>query len=256
MDRIVCEWCKEQNEPNRADCIKCGAPLDVKNRIKDPESKPVSVSMYVSSPASIQLPKSSSRGLGIVIAVIVVTSVLPLVIAAIAWALSTHSSSPSRTTSSAIARPTTTTTPQPPPNLLTLGGLSGLLAQIRTKFGDTMGYELLVYPDNATLSRPDTANSRKRVGWLYGKDGWIEWSDISEPDTTVGDLSKFDLQAVLGVVHGAAQTLHVTNPTSTYLFVYSKNDGLSLELHVTNDTDGGYMMLTADGTITRTVPAD
>jgi hypothetical protein len=32
-DRIVCEWCHEQNEPNRTDCKQCGAPLDVKDRV-------------------------------------------------------------------------------------------------------------------------------------------------------------------------------------------------------------------------------
>jgi hypothetical protein len=36
MDRIVCEWCKEQNPPDRIDCVKCGAPLDVRDRIRDP----------------------------------------------------------------------------------------------------------------------------------------------------------------------------------------------------------------------------
>jgi hypothetical protein len=34
-ERIVCEWCHEQNEPDRTDCKKCGAPLDVKDRVGD-----------------------------------------------------------------------------------------------------------------------------------------------------------------------------------------------------------------------------
>jgi Protein of unknown function (DUF3060) len=36
MERIVCEWCKEQNEPNRTNCVNCGAPLDIKDRVGEP----------------------------------------------------------------------------------------------------------------------------------------------------------------------------------------------------------------------------
>jgi uncharacterized protein (AIM24 family) len=35
MDRIECQWCKAQNEPDRTSCVTCGAPLDVKNRVSD-----------------------------------------------------------------------------------------------------------------------------------------------------------------------------------------------------------------------------
>jgi hypothetical protein len=33
MERIVCEWGKEENEPDRTDCKKCGAPLHIMDRI-------------------------------------------------------------------------------------------------------------------------------------------------------------------------------------------------------------------------------
>jgi hypothetical protein len=35
MDRIMCEWCHEQNPPDRIDCVKCGAPLDVRDRLSN-----------------------------------------------------------------------------------------------------------------------------------------------------------------------------------------------------------------------------
>ena len=35
MDRIECQWCKAQNEPNRTSCFTCGAPLDRKNLVSD-----------------------------------------------------------------------------------------------------------------------------------------------------------------------------------------------------------------------------
>jgi uncharacterized protein (AIM24 family) len=35
MDRIECQWCKAQNEPERTSCNTCGAPLDKKNLVSD-----------------------------------------------------------------------------------------------------------------------------------------------------------------------------------------------------------------------------
>ncbi len=35
MDRIECQWCKGQNEPERTSCNTCGAPLDKKNLVSD-----------------------------------------------------------------------------------------------------------------------------------------------------------------------------------------------------------------------------
>ena len=35
MDRIECQWCKAQNEPERTSCSTCGAPLDEKNLVSD-----------------------------------------------------------------------------------------------------------------------------------------------------------------------------------------------------------------------------
>jgi uncharacterized protein (AIM24 family) len=35
MDRIECQWCKAQNEPQRTSCMTCGAPLDKRNMVSD-----------------------------------------------------------------------------------------------------------------------------------------------------------------------------------------------------------------------------
>ena len=35
MDRIECQWCKAQNEPQRTSCAACGAPLDKRNMVSD-----------------------------------------------------------------------------------------------------------------------------------------------------------------------------------------------------------------------------
>jgi hypothetical protein len=46
--------------------------------------------------------------------------------------------------------------------LLTPDGLAGLLGQIRSKFGDTMGFSLTVYPDYADIDRADPQNSQHK----------------------------------------------------------------------------------------------
>ena len=35
MDRIECQWCKAQNDPERTSCDTCGAPLDKRNLVTD-----------------------------------------------------------------------------------------------------------------------------------------------------------------------------------------------------------------------------
>ena len=35
MDRIECQWCKAQNDPDQKTCSTCGAPLDARNLVSD-----------------------------------------------------------------------------------------------------------------------------------------------------------------------------------------------------------------------------
>ena len=76
------------------------------------------------------------------------------------------------------------------------------------------------------------------------------------PNTTVGDLGQFDVQAVLGVLREAPQTLHINNPTERYIIIeFGKDGSLTLQIHVSDGTDSGYIMLAADGTVQKTYPA-
>lgn len=43
MERIECQWCKEQNAPDRTHCHSCGAPLDAKDRVGEPASNAASM---------------------------------------------------------------------------------------------------------------------------------------------------------------------------------------------------------------------
>jgi hypothetical protein len=217
--------------------------------------------------APVQLPtlKSPAGGWGIRIAVAVV---LVLLGAGIAWGLFGNTSSPSQFTSTPSATPsgssaavaTPSTSPsQAPPQLLSLGGLTGFLAEMRKQFGDTLGYELTVWPDRAVLARPDSVNAHKTVSWYYSNGGWMSTGTVPIPiDTTVGDLSKFNVQEVVGVLHGAPQSLHVNNATNTYLIIDSaKDDSLTLQIHLSdNDSSSGYIELAADGFVEQIHPAN
>ena len=43
----------------------------------------------------------------------------------------------------------------PPRQLHSLGGLTGIVEQMKQRFGDTEGFRLVVYPEYASLDRPD-----------------------------------------------------------------------------------------------------
>jgi hypothetical protein len=151
---------------------------------------------------------------------------------------------------------TTTATP-PPQQLLSFAGMTTVLAQMRTQFGDTLGYQLNVYQDQAVVLRPDTANARKVVTWVYRDGGWTTLGPTPSalPDSAVGDLAKFDVHAVLGVVQQAPQTLHIYDANRIYLTVESRRDGsLSLRIHASDGPLSGFITVGTDGSVTEVAP--
>jgi hypothetical protein len=133
---------------------------------------------------------------------------------------------------------------------MTVGGLSGLIEQIRQKFGDTIGYELLVYPERASLTRPDSVNAHKTMEFTYTHGGWITNKGSKPFDTTVGDIGKFDVQAVISALRAAPQTLHVDGGYPDYISIESAEDGtLRIALNITNGYTGRYLWVNADGSV-------
>ncbi|BBY00736.1 DUF1707 SHOCT-like domain-containing protein [Mycobacterium seoulense] len=196
---------------------------------------------------------------------IAVTVALVLLAAAIAWGLqgdnpSGPSASTTPTTGSVAAGSSATTTSPPappPPRLLTLSGVSGFLAQMRAQFGDTLGYQLNIYQEQAVVERPDTANPHKVVSWLF-RDG--NWTSVG-PEMAVasrlvvGDLSTFDVQAVVSVVQQAPQTLHIYDANQLFLTIESRKDGgLRLQINASDGALSGTIVLAADGTVTDIAP--
>jgi hypothetical protein len=187
-----------------------------------------------------------------------VAAVLLLLGVGIGWGLYGNTSSPLDFTSDPGAKadgiaPVVLT---PPKELHSLGGLTGLLEQMKQKFGDTMGYRLVVYPDYASLTRPDPGEDRRELSYTY-RGGWDDPSTTAKgSDATLVDLSKFDAKVVVGVLRGAPETLGIkpADVTSTYLILDPSRDPttpgtLSLSVYVSSDYGSGYVELDGAGNV-------
>lgn len=213
-----------------------------------------------SAPAELGAVKSPSRSRGIWIAG---TVVVLLLVAGIGWGLhgrgpsanDTAGTATSGRAAAASATSGTAATPLPPPDLLSLGGLTGFFAQMGQHFGDTLGYQLDIRSGRADLLRPDAVNGHKTALWIYSAGNWTNLQDdvIRPPNMSVGDLSTFDVQAVLDAVRDAPQTLGIRNVTDEWLDIQSAEDGsLALRVHVSQGGQGGgYVAVGTDGSVIR-----
>lgn len=144
----------------------------------------------------------------------------------------------------------------PPRELHSLGGLTGLMEQMRQRFGDTMGYRLIVYPEYASLTRPDPNEDRRELIYTY-RGGWDDPSTTSKTsDATEVDLSKFDAKAIVGVLRGAPETLEMkrSDVKDIYLSFDPSRDpttpgALDVEVYVNSDYGSGYIELAGNGTV-------
>lgn len=142
--------------------------------------------------------------------------------------------------------------------LQTSDGLSGLLTEIRNKFGDTMGYSLAVYPDYAVIERVDPQQNHNERTYTYKGGGWID-ADMSTPSSDLDslvDLGKFDSAAVAAKLASAAKTLNVSNATSTYLVISGSGDtpgSADISIHVSGNGEG-YMEINPDGGVKQLHP--
>lgn len=191
---------------------------------------------------------------------IAVGSVLMLLGIGIGWGLYGNTSSPLSFTSDPGAKPdgVTPVVLTPPRQLQSLGGLSGLLEQMRQKFGDTNGYRLVVYPDYASLDRPDPGDDRRKLNYYYRGGFDDPTASAKGGDDRAVDLAKFDAKAIVGVLRGAPETLNIKpgDVTSTYLIIEPARDPtapdvLSISIYVSSDFGSGSIELGPDGTAKR-----
>lgn len=151
--------------------------------------------------------------------------------------------------------PTATRT-RTPAELQSADGLAALLQTLRDKFGDTMGYQLVVYPDYAVADRADPTNSHVEQGYTYRGDGWQTWGSATSTSSfdVLADLGTFDAAAVAATVAEAPQTLGAPDGTGTYLIVEGAEGG-GLELAVHSTAPGtGFMQVNPDGSVKQVFP--
>ena len=214
--------------------------------------------------SSVATAAGNRAGLGIRLAV---AAVLVLLGIGIGWGLYGNTTSPLSFTSDPGAKsdgiPGKVLTP--PKQLQSLGGLNGLLEQMRQRFGDTMGYDMVIYPEYAVLYRPDPSDERRKLSYTY-RGGFDDptTSAKSEDDVLV-DLGAFDVKTAVGILRGAPETVGL-NPAdgkkdNTYLTIDpAKNPlapgELTLRANVSSDFGSGSVTFAGDGTIKRvdTVP--
>lgn len=161
---------------------------------------------------------------------------------------STRPSAPS--TNSTTAAPTSAA-PTGPAELHTPEGLSGLLETIRNKFGETMGFQLVVYPEYAITERVSPTNSHVEQDFMYRDGRWNSWG----ADTTassldyVADLNAFNVGAVAATLAGAPQALGAPDGSQVYLIVEGAEGG-GLELSIHSAAPGtGFMEVNPDGSV-------
>jgi hypothetical protein len=215
--------------------------------------------------AALQLPAVAAprfRGWGLAAAAFVVSVLLGV---AIGWGVYGNTRSPLNFTADPGAKPdgVAPVVLTPPTQLQSVGGLTGLIEQTRKRFGDALGYRLVIYPTYAVLDRPDPAEDRRVLTYDY-RGGWGDPTSAakSSSDGPVAvDLSKFDVTATVGIIRGAPQTLHMkpSDVTNTYLIVEPAKDPtapgtLTLSLYVSTDYGGGSIVFSGDGTVKRLNP--
>jgi hypothetical protein len=144
----------------------------------------------------------------------------------------------------------------PPKQLQSLGGLTGLIEQTRKRFGDTMGYRMVIYPDYAVMDRADPNDDRRKVSYSY-RGGWGDSTSTSakSDDDVLVDLGKFDPKAIVGVFRGAPETLGIKQADVKNSYIDMERakdptapDPLTISVYVSSDFGSGYIQLAGDGT--------
>jgi hypothetical protein len=215
------------------------------------------------APAAAKMPKPLKSpklgGWGVLAAAFAASVLLGV---GIGWGLYGNTSSPMDFTTDPGAKPDGVgpVVLTPPTQLHSVGGLTGLMEQTRKRFGDTMGFRLVVYPTYAALDRPDPSDDRRVLAYDY-RGGWgdpISSAKSGADGPVAVDLGKFDIAATVGLMRGAPETLDMrqSDVKTTYLVIEPATDpitpgALSLSFYVSSDYGGGFIVFAGDGTIKR-----
>lgn len=176
----------------------------------------------------------------------------------IGWGLYGNTSSPLSFTTDPGAKPdgVAPVVLTPPRQLQSLGGMTGLIEQMKQRFGDTMGYKLLVYPEYGSLDRADPGDNRRKIDYDY-RGGWGDGGDPSALDDgdRLVDFAPMDIKAIVGVLRGAPDTLGIkrSDVKNTYLIIEPSADpsagDLTVTMYVSSDFGSGYIATNGGGVV-------
>jgi len=148
----------------------------------------------------------------------------------------------------------------------TVEGLNRVMELTRQRFGDTVGYDMSVSPDSFSVERvyPDNPQKVASYNWYSWKGDFGDPVSIDDPTAVeffypAGpvDLSKFDADAVVKVLHDAPNILHVDPAAvkNSALQIRSAKDSpgaVELEVVLYTKKGNGSIVLAADGTVKTT----
>jgi hypothetical protein len=210
----------------------------------------------------VELPKLRTRasmptqpGIGIKVAFAVVLVLLGM---GIGWGLYGNTSSPLSTTPTYVADGIEGKVISQAP-LQSLNGMNDLLQSMRKKFGDTMGYRLVVYPDYASMDRADPSDARRQLSYSY-RGGWDDpSSSAKDDDDRLVDLAAFNVREVIAVLRGAPETVGIApdDIENTYVIVEPSSDitagpqALDVTIYISGEFGSGYVELNGDGSLKR-----
>ena len=164
----------------------------------------------------------------------------------------TNTSAPTANSSTPVPTPSTQ---KGPTQLHNADGLNGLLATMRERFGDTMGFRVVIYPDYASTDRVDPKNEHVKQNYLYRDGDWKAWAPAMSTASFdhLADLGAFNVNAVSETLAAAPRTLGAPDGSKTYLIVDGAEGGLELAIH-SAAPGTGFMEVNPDGTVKKLHP--
>jgi uncharacterized protein DUF1707 len=136
-------------------------------------------------------------------------------------------------------------------DLHTRAGFTALVDATRARFGSTMIAGATIYPDYAVITMPAPGAPARAQSFSY-KGGFDEPSNAGTRTASdpLVDLGAVQLDAVLGLMAGAGETLAVTDPTSRYLIVDQDGGSPYVSVYASNEFgESGHVKAALDGTV-------